>query len=293
MGFFHGITPDMPNLNNYAEAKAFHDATKLNRHGVRWPSKTKIKHCFTCNGDESIAFQLYDTECVVYHPDGTITVRGYGTQTTTGFIDMLTPQGIYHIAHSRASSHSPMLRLMPVREHVDPPNQWRAEERRWMGVSWGEGVVVKCGRPVTLYYNVERGHWMPVADSVQPFQCQTINHEAARAVSRQYRLAAFEKIARAYVVMRPTNPHAADTMHAIATALREGRVLDACKGLPVGAVTKAYGRLYGGRGQIDPGFFQKLRDWVYDHEGVIEYETLQMLTPQQYETYLKMSKRFA
>jgi hypothetical protein len=88
MGFFMGVHR-LPE-HQYAEAKAFHDATKVNRHGNRWPSQTKVKHMFTCNGDESIAFKLYDTECVTYHPDGSLTIQGYGTTTTSQFIDRLT-----------------------------------------------------------------------------------------------------------------------------------------------------------------------------------------------------------
>ena len=61
MGWFHGVRMDMPKMGSYAEAKAFHDATKLNRNGCRWPCQTKIKHMYTCNGDGSIAFRLYDT----------------------------------------------------------------------------------------------------------------------------------------------------------------------------------------------------------------------------------------
>jgi hypothetical protein len=267
MGFFHDITPDMPDLNSYAEAKAFHDATKLNRSGCRWPSQSKIKHCFTCNGDDSIAFQLYDTECVTYHPDNTITVQGYGTQTTSGFIDRLTPGGIYHLAHSR-THHGPMLRLMSVREHVCPPCSYRSEEYRYTGPDWDSGVVIKCGSPVRLDYNAERGLWLPVdppAAQGQAFKLPTINRKAAREVSKAYHLADYERALRAYVAMLQIQRQDGESLFMVAAALREGDMTLALEFAPGGTLAVAhYGQLHGGPGQIEPGFLGKLRDWIYD-----------------------------
>jgi hypothetical protein len=291
MGFFMGVNTDYPSISSYAEAKAFHDATKINRHGNRWPSQTKVKHMFTCNGDESIAFKLYDTECVTYHPDGSLTIQGYGTTTTSQFIDRLTPLGVRHECHQRSGRHGPMLMLQPVCEHVDPPNQWHDEERRWTGVDWGEGVVIKCEFPVTINYSADRGHHMPVGD-VPKFNLPSINRAAARQAAKEYQLADFERAARAYVVLQRIRSHQGESMWTVANALREGRLGDACKGVPVGGTTKSYGQRWGGPGQVDPGFFRELRDWIYDHEGVVENETLQFLTMKQYERYLKMTKRF-
>jgi hypothetical protein len=46
--------------------------------------------------DGSIAFRLFDTDCVIWHPNGQLTVQGYASMSTTDFIRHLTPHGISH-----------------------------------------------------------------------------------------------------------------------------------------------------------------------------------------------------
>jgi hypothetical protein len=43
---------------------------------------------------------------------------------------------------------------------------------------------------------------------------------------------------------------------------------------------------------IKPGFLRKLRDHIYDHEGVISREERRTLTPAQYKRYVADSNRF-
>ena len=48
--------------------------------------------------DGSIAFKLYDTDVVTWHPDGSVSLDNFGTVTTTSFASRFLPRGI-HLRH--------------------------------------------------------------------------------------------------------------------------------------------------------------------------------------------------
>jgi hypothetical protein len=54
----------------------------------------------------------------------------------------------------------------------------------------------------------------------------------------------------------------------------------------------SFGRVHGTLRGIKPGFLKKLRDHIYDHEGVITREEQRILTPAQYKRYVADSNRF-
>ena len=44
--------------------------------------------------DGSIAYRLYHTDVVIYHPNGDVTINGYSSKSTNAFVDCLAPAGM-------------------------------------------------------------------------------------------------------------------------------------------------------------------------------------------------------
>jgi hypothetical protein len=248
--------------------------------------------------DESISFRLYDHDCVTYHPDETLTIHGYASVSTNDFINALTPMGISHSCRGkgRDNAFEPTLHLCPVGESRQPPDEWHDKERRWKMPIWGAGIIINCEQPVTLNYNVARRHWVPSdPESLEPFEVYKLDRRAAREVSREYHLATLETVINAVVALTKLPPsRSGDFVHFgdIMSALRQERFKQAIDLMPRGT-TEGWGRRqYGTPDGIQPGFLRRLRDHIYDHEGVVERVRTAVLTPAQYERYKADGKRF-
>lgn len=245
--------------------------------------------------DGSIAFRLYDTDCVVYHPDDSITVHGWPSVSTNDFISALTPQGISHTCRGRGrdNAYEPVLYLMPIVKRVIPADEWFPKERSWLAPDWSKGMVINCERPVTLHYSVEKRHYVPSSiEALQPFEVCRVDRRHARQVSREYHLAKLGKLINAIAALAPKPRFVGSgAFGPIMAALREERFLEAVQLMPRGE-SDSFGKVHGTPDGIKPGFMRKLRDHIYDHEGVIDRERVPFLTPVQYARYKADSNRF-
>ena len=73
--------------------------------------------------DGSIAFRLYNTDCVIWHPDNRLTIQGYASAITGGFISRLTPEGVEH-SQGRKDECEPILHLRGPRPTFSPRQSW-------------------------------------------------------------------------------------------------------------------------------------------------------------------------
>jgi hypothetical protein len=92
-------TSGVPCLANYDKANAFFQRTKPWRGSsddVRPVHPSRRRHMEMRRlPDGSIAFKLYDTDVVTWHPDNTLTIVPYPSRTTNMFAHALLPRGIY------------------------------------------------------------------------------------------------------------------------------------------------------------------------------------------------------
>lgn len=246
--------------------------------------------------DGSIAFRLYDTDCVVYHPDDSITIHGYASVSTNDFISGLIPAGITHKCRGRGRNNysDPVLHLMPMTESWYP-SDYRYPDVRDRKVHHPDrknGIVINCDGEVTLNYSVEKRQFVPSEpDLLEPFHIYRIDRKAARQVSREYQLAKLSQVINAAVALLPREGYISQRtsggvpMGDIMDALKEGNFAAAINLMPRGGGSTKFGRESAPSTAIQPGFLRRLRDHIYDHEGVVERVKVPILTLAQHERY--------
>lgn len=274
-------TSGFPSLDSYAEARKHFDSTKPWRSkynpdnerpiGIRQVklSGGRFKKAMRELGDGSIAFRLHYTDCVIWHPDGRVTVEGYATQMTNDFIGMLSPfrQGF----------------------RIDKDEYGRRSDTRDPVLYVGK-IVVRCNRPVE--FRLEGDEWVIDCDDLEPFDVPVVDRKAVREISAQYRLPEFELQAQAAVALLGVQHQSGGTFYDIANCLEKGDIGGAVELLPIGKEITSFGKDYGGPGQIEPGFFRRLRNWLYDHEGAVQTMRKFTLSRSAYHQYVADSKRF-
>lgn len=279
-------------LRNYSGLTA--EDRARDREGARFNKAMRML------SDGSIAFRLYDHDCVVYHPDNTLTIHGYPTVSTNDFISGLTPMGISHTCRGRGrdNAHEPVLRLMPVVKHVWPADRYLgAKEYCWTGPDWSAGMVINCEQPVTLHYNVARRHYVPSNPSVlEPFRTFSLDHAASREVSQTFQLRKFEEMASlglplALMKERDGDASFAKRVSRIEDALHDGNLAEALRWVRRGE-SDSFGRVHGTLDGVKPGFLKRLRWHLYDVHGAVIRKDESILTPAQYKRYKADGKRF-
>lgn len=305
----------IPSLDSYANVLKHFNSVKPWRSKYNYNNERPIgtRSVKTCGGrfnkamrkleDGSIAFRLFDTDCVIWHPDGTLTIQGHPTVSTSAFISYLTPMGISH-TFQRGAGDYPVLFLAPVVECVIPADKrWNQVEYRYNGLDYSQGEVVQCNYSVTLHYSARR--WRPVEpDSLQQFFVPTINRKRGREVSRRYNLPTLAKIVNAIMALgnlpapAPTWAPSSYRLSDIMEHLECGEYGSAVALFPRSDGPRSswhtgpFGRPIPPKGALESGFLRKLRDHIYEHEGVIEIVEQQSLTPSAYRKYVADSKRF-
>lgn len=98
MGFSVNVDK-LPSLRNYQQALKHYNTVKPIR-GISPPlrplgDRRKQHMRIDMSGDGSVMCYLYNTACVVFHPDDTLSIDGgYASDSTIRFIDRVTPSGI-------------------------------------------------------------------------------------------------------------------------------------------------------------------------------------------------------
>ena len=293
-------TDNFPPISSFEKAKAHFNKVKPWRGdterpiGVRSHKNKGMRELH----DGSIAFRLYHTDCVIWHPDGTLTVEGYASMSTTSFIGSLVPDGVSH-AKGRKNRGEPILTLRGERPKSSRvmydlryPDMWQEENKRWRAY-WNSGVIVRCGRPVRL--QCRRGHWAPAdPDNLQPFSVPVIDRALARAMSREYNLPTLEKVVNAVIALanlpEPVQSRG-DINVEIMRLLKQEDYMSAIALMPRGT-TQSFGQRYGTPEGIKPGFLRELRHHIYGVEGAVDYVEQRMLTSAEYKRYVRDSNRF-
>jgi hypothetical protein len=291
-------TNDFPRIASYADARAHFDKVKPFRNNTcERPIGTRShKHKnMRLLDDESIAFRLYQTDCATWHPDGSITIIGYPSTSTTSFISSLVPSAISHM-QGRSDWGEPVLYLHTNQRSGDWRNYWR------------DALVIRCRKSsgyygytasgVRLDYNAKDKCWMPRdPDDLPAFDVPVIDRKAAREASRAYNLPTLNKVINAVIALTGGNGYApqrtqgAAPMADIMEALKAEQYATAISMMPRGT-KRSFGQRYGTENGILPGFLPRLRDHIYEHEGAISTVEKRILTPAQYKRYVQDSKRF-
>lgn len=93
-------TTDIPGVRSYARALYLYDRTAPWRGDAdkitRPLGNRRARHMtFRKLEDGSIAFRLYATDVVTWHPDNSVTINPYSTASTNAFANRLLPSGVW------------------------------------------------------------------------------------------------------------------------------------------------------------------------------------------------------
>lgn len=241
----------------------FHLSMNRN-HSVTWVRET---------ADQSIAFRLYETDVVTWHPDNSFTLVSWPSVTTRDFASGFTPDGV------SLSSNETVTYRPPVRD-----GDWRA--------SWDAARI--CRGDAT-FRQTDAG-WAPDEAELEPIRFLELDQKKARALSREYRLKDFSN----YLAMAPLHMNlmyeGEDCPKAV-EALKERDFRRAAVHLPLIASSRAFGnepvylRIAAGSGcGITMSSVDRLRDWIYDRWGAFSDVSAKTWPLREFENRMKRLK---
>lgn len=234
-----------------------------NNHGVTWVRRDEK--------DGAIAFRLYDTDVVTWHPDGSVEIENYGTVTTSGFASRFLPRG-FHLHHP-TTRRGDEVGHRGIRYQAEPDRgdkSWQ-QERRERRIAFGGVVRFTPG---------EGGAWRVDEDT-----CDTVtlpgkvDQRKARELAKRYHLKDFE----AWLSMAPRHM---DIEHVgrfdisdCLDLLEKRNFKEAAAYLPLFADKESYGRYptalpidtpYGK--VVTMGSLARLKLALWDYEDIIQID---------------------
>jgi hypothetical protein len=292
-------TAGFARLTSYAEARRHFDRVKPYRGesasaprpiGTRSRKNKMMREL----DDGSIAFRLFRTDCVTWHPDETLTVEGYPSTSTSAFIGRLAPSVVSHRQGAEWGPGSgPVLQL-----------QSRSGGDYWLNTAGDyssmarnpdynrDTLIVNCTYPVKLHYSADR--WLPVDPSeLEPFSVEVIDRKLALKASREHHLPEFTawlrmiQVCAGEVILPPPLAERASVAD-VAEQLRDGNFINAASLIPRGEKDQhRWARLPFNRtpvapDAIRPGFMALLRREIYEEAGAIKIEKHPMVSPSAY-----------
>lgn len=302
-------TTGFPRLASYAQARKHFDKVRpwdskynpgyderpIGTRAVKSDDSYRFNKAMRELSDGSIAFRLYNTDCVIWHPNNRLTIQGYASMSTTGFISALVPDGIDH-GLGMKDENEPILHLRGPRPKFSPRLPWEEEWPIWRAY-WNSGQIIQCGRPVLLQRR--NGVWQPAhPDKLEPFLVPTIDRTTTREIAKRYHLAEFERLAKLDMGLSLVGKVDSDISdwqrrEYIIELLHQGRIAAALRYVPRGQIRHKFTRrMVGTEFGAQPGFLRWLRDEIYDENGAITREEMRSLTPNQYARYKRDKKRF-
>lgn len=83
-------------IRSYAEALAFYEKTKPLKDGIHRPlcSRRAQHKVMYMRSGKALAFRLYQTDLVVYHPDGRVEINFHNSVSSNRFVDHFLPSGL-------------------------------------------------------------------------------------------------------------------------------------------------------------------------------------------------------
>lgn len=224
--------------------------------------------------DDSIAFTLYRTDCVVYHPDGSITLEGTDHLMTRQFISVLTPEGL------RPCGSTTLGPLVAHKDSEGACNWWDAtptsESNQW-------GPIYTYSRPKdqkltsiaepTRFYQTPQGGWYAPSPTTM-LAWREPSPGVARALGKQYLLDFRAFCASLWTLdpeSRPTHQYMPNRLDALLDMVLEGQLLEAYRLMPVTRkwvyVGPGMGSCYEDR--LSKTTFDKLRVLLIEREGAL------------------------
>lgn len=274
----------VPRIQTYAEActhfekvrPTFYTGAKPIKGQRRYDNMQMRLHDAT----GAITFRLYACDCVVYYPDGTITINGCTTISTSAFIDRLAPEGISHRIGPR-DDYEPVLEL---RRKGDGWGHWDGER-----YTPNRDVLVIKAHHAQLHYDADERRWLPVDEqSLEPFHLTVIDPAKARAASRRHHFADFLRAAPMIdALLDERRPSAArGTLCEVLDHLTEKEFAKALRLCPMGKG----GKFGTSPALIATSYIAMLREEMYDAAGALSAATKPTLTIAEYETYRRRRK---
>ena len=145
------------------KAYGYHLGTSCN-YGVTWV-RDEI--------DESIAFRLYDTDVVSWSPDNSVTIKNWGSATTSDFARQFLPPGI-SLRHETRNGGDTGITFCTTHD-----GNWRDHS-----ICFGSSVT---------FEQADDGIWLPQQDTCDVFALPgPVNKQAARKLSERYRMRDFD-----------------------------------------------------------------------------------------------------
>lgn len=140
----------------------------MNRnHGVTWVGE---------RGGGAIAFRLYDTDVVTWHPDDSVVIQNFGTVTTSGFATRFLPNTI-HLRHPSRDGGDSAITYRPATVDGDWRSAWKAAR-----ICQGHAVrFVRDGEAL-----------VPDEDTLDPIMLPQLDTKASRGLTAGLNLADFE-----------------------------------------------------------------------------------------------------
>lgn len=229
---------------------------------------------------DSIAFQLYFTDVVVWEPDNSVLIDNYGTQTTSGFARQFLPRGIWlhHPVYRRTTGQGG---ASTIGFKSDPDaDQWSDRS------SICQGTVVRFAE--------QDGLWLPDLDTCYEITLPTkADAKRSRELAKLYHFKEFES----WLSMAPM--HLGDVEHSgwdlddcmEALGKRDWRA--AAESLPLIEDTGAYGRdlresalpiwTAHTNEYVTMGSLAKLKLAIWDRFDVLATETARSWSRREYD----------
>ena len=206
-------------------------------------------------GDGSIAFRLYATDVVTWHPDNSVSVVSYPTQTTSAFADVLLPAGL------RLGGANEMMTFF---RGCGQPADWQ---------EWWAAAHVCNG---TGTYRQVEGTWLPDDDTLHPINVVELDKAIAGQVCREINFAAFKRWLFAACDLIDIEHEGVDRA-ACGEAMRVGDWRTAARYLPTVSRSHAFGnyarikplRMRGvwHGAPVTLGSVERMRRWLYEEAG--------------------------
>lgn len=272
-------------VDNYAKARKVFEACKLTPTGRQrkvtdngYPLGLSRKSVtWVHEFDGKIAFRLYDTDVVIWHPDNSFEVENYGTSTTTGFADRFTPRGI-HLHHpSREGGH--YMVSYPTAPH-----------QMWQDRAMVQGDVIHF-RPIG------NDLWEPDLDTCDELRFLQIDPVKARELRKLYNFTALES--QAEMLTRHVEiEHERWDLDVCIDALAAGDMRKLVAHLPLIKDERRYGvyptawhvRAYYGN-VVGPASIQRLRLALLDHHEAIEDLTFKVITQAEFDKHMRLLRQ--
>jgi hypothetical protein len=118
--------------------------------------------------DESIAFRLYETDVVTWHPDGSVAIENFGTVTTSGFASNFAPFHLYHPVTRRGGDGG----------------------HKGIGYAAADGTRRICWGGA-VRFRPDGDGWTPDQDTLDTIDFPVLDRRASRALPKRFNLADF------------------------------------------------------------------------------------------------------